>query len=625
MQMKSRHLSEQVIESTMHSITVHLGSKLRDAVLEPAVFSKLAHHPTWKKLISHRQTNSLNLSLQDGYLSWADVLGLQKCPRIGMQGNAGVMHSGSGHALRCRSLLAIPVVGGLLATSLFLPTKDFELSVSSNVDNREASTVKCLDQRGQNQSCMFQRVYLCMLRHDMPALYLLGDRYNQTGFSLQMWGAWPEVGGQTHVMVRSFSSLQELDEACPRSYNSASDSGNQSIPYSRGLHLLYAMWWHHNWVHATLDGLWPAYVALGKFKKHMKNFTSIVFMANHSPSERQELKPEMERALRLFASWGSDEPMKVFPSCNYEKHLCEAMPRLLLVEELIVGSGTQSEFTSGFTLRSSVSLQHSGRNYAGLLKPFVERYLLSHGIRQGALEGVVTVSGAGNRRFDASFLKKFQHSLSMCADIPGTRCRLEEFRGTWLQTLKALSATKVLVTGLGTAMFNAIWLPDGSVTVNLGDMSQEAPGTLRGFPTYGEEFILASHTGMQVLYNPLAWIISKPTAEQMFHLIQEGVSLVRKGFAIPTKHEDQFSIFGKIVLDLAAKDRNFAKEIESSRTGSCRTVYPSEIVYESQMGQACNLSWTLLRELKVSYQLREELNVSHACDCVVCAACGLRP
>ena len=528
--------------------------------------------------------------------------------------------------LRCQSWLAILVVLGLLATSVLLPAKK-ELDLSAwGVEKKGGSTVKCLDQRGQNQSCMFRRAYLCMLPdpigYDMPALYLLGERHNRTEFSLEMWGAWPQVGGQTHVMVRSFSTLQELVEACPDSSNSTSESGNRSIHYSAGLHLLYAVWWHHNWVHATLDGLWPAYVALGKFKKHRKNFTSVVFMASHSPEERQERKPEMERALRLFGSWGFDKPMKVFPSCNYEKHLCETMPRLLFVEELIVGSGTQAEFTSSFTLPSSVSLQHSGRKYGGLLKPFVRRYLLSHGIHKRASD-VVRVSGLHNRRFHVQYWEKFQRSLSMCADIPAARCDLVKFDGTWLQTLQALSATRVLLTGLGTAMFNAIWLPDGSVTINLGGMSQEAPGTLRGFPTYGEEFILASHTGMQVLYNPLEWIMSEPSVEQMFYLIKQGVTLVRKGFKIPTRLEEKASIFVKIVFNLVEKDRNFAREIESSQTGSCRTTFPSEIVYESEMGKACNVNLTLLRELKRSYELRERLNVTHACDCVVCAACGL--
>ena len=467
------------------------------------------------------------------------------------------------------------------------------------------SKVRCVDQKDHNQSCIFQNAYLC-IQNFMPSVFLLTNE-SFPEIQVSMWGPWAHVPGQMGVDVHRFATLAELDEACP---------GNTSRQAKRGLHVLYSVYWHHNWVHATLDGLYPAYVALAKFHRHMENFTSILHLPSKEPYPQ---KPPMELALRLFGNWGGGGKLMAFPGCHGD---CDKVDRLTFLDELIVGVGNSAEMTSTFWLPSSLSFQYWAQG--GVLRPFVDRYLSSQGALAVPSSDRVKVLCVSNRRFGPSYWKMLRGSLSRCSEMHKVDCDVLDFDLglTWKDILRTLSSSKVFVSGLGTALFNAIFLPSGSVTLNLGGMSQDAPGTAAGLPQYGEEFILASHSGMRVLYMPLLWIPA-PTEEQTFQLISESVHMVRKGFEMPTKFQDNYSILGRILWDLAQIDLDFKALLSNGqKSGACRTTFPSEIVYESERGTACNVNWPQLRKLKVDYKLREKLNITQDCgDCVVCTAC----
>ena len=448
------------------------------------------------------------------------------------------------------------------------------------------------------------------MQNSVPSVFLLTNE-SVPEIQVSMWGPWAHVPGQMGIAVRRFPKLAELDEACP---------GNTSRQSKQGLHVLYSVYWHHNWVHATLDGLYPAYVTLAKFHRHRENFTSILHLPSMDPSPQ---KPIMELALRLFGNWGGAGKLMAFPTCHGD---CEKVDRLTFLEELIVGVGNSAEMTSTFSLPSSLSFQYWAQG--GVLRPFVNRYLSSQAALTVPSSDRVKVLCVGNRRFGPPYWKMLRGSLARCSELLRVDCDVLDFDLglTWKEILQRLSSSKVFVSGLGTALFNAIFLPSGSVTLNLGGMSQDAPGTAAGLPQYGEEFILASHSGMRVVYMPLLWIPA-PTEEQTFGLISESVDMVRRGFETPTKFQDNYSILGRIVWDLAQIDRNFqALLLNGQKSGACRTTFPSEIVYESKMGKACNVNSEQLRKLKVDYRLREKLNITQDCgDCVVCTACKKPP
>ena len=129
-------------------------------------------------------------------------------------------------------------------------------------------------------------------------------------------------------------------------------------------------------------------------------------------------------------------------------------------------------------------------------------------------------------------------------------------------------------------------------------MKQDAPVMLRGFPQYGEEFILASHRGIKVLYLPLQTVQLNPTAPQLQSQIQEAARLNSAGFEIPTKLEESYLILGRIVHKLEQTNTISATSLygddhhdrNSRDKRKCVATYPSEIVYELKISkETCNI------------------------------------
>ena len=163
-----------------------------------------------------------------------------------------------------------------------------------------------------------------------------------------------------------------------------------------------------------------------------------------------------------------------------------------------------------------------------------------------------------------------------------------------------LQPPDILFSGLGTgtALFNAIWLLEGSAVINLGGMKQDASGMLRGFPQYGEEFSLAWHRGIKVLYLLLQMVQLNPTAQQLQSQIQEAVRLICAGFEFPTKLEESYSILGRTVHELEQTTTISATSLygddhhdrNSRDKRKCVATFPSEIVYELKISkETCNI------------------------------------
>jgi hypothetical protein len=234
----------------------------------------------------------------------------------------------------------------------------------------------------------------------------------------------------------------------------------------------------------------------------------------------------------------------------------------------------------------------------------------------------------------------------------------------WGAQLQLLRDADVMVSGIGTALFYSLLLPDGAVTVNLGwnrprdawqgvyDMDGRLAGGPPELPSYGEEFLGMSNRRARMLYLPLKQVRKGASTADLSMLLSEAEELVRNGFEIPiSSPEDNLGVFGKIILDLERRSESSFRGLNGlpQRDGdefnvqeeiACHTravgqSSATDLVYEQALVdklptihqnqsilEPCHIDVELLRELKLEHKLPEELGLTATCECVVCEDCG---
>lgn len=478
------------------------------------------------------------------------------------------------------------------------------------------SKIECKDTPGYNQTCLIRNAYLKPEGGDkVTVLVLAGEELPPV--LLQSMGV-PEV--PCGLDVRRFLTLDALNAAA-----------TQLKPrHEVGLSLLFGASWHHNWVHAIFDSLYPAFVGLAKFGRHEEAFLPVVRLPDQTDgldcrdrrTQVARLDCAMEEAYRLFGSLGNAEGRLVKrrhssfiyfeehyggvemeqrllqPSGNATDeavaeihnvlewiHNLSALPHNFIREdsewlrfdELVVGSGHAGEYTSSSSLPGSQSFSLPGQQSADVLVSFRERLYQAHGIvppprRSHSAEGrdpkaALKVIITDNERHPEELLTSLEETADLFnrrkAVYPGIDSHLNVSGVNWTsmqpwgEQLKVLKDVDILVSGIGSALFYSLLLPDGAVTLNLGFNRPfgawgGGKGTAGpGVPSYGEEFLGMSNRRTRMFYVPLAQVRRVPHTSELRSLVAQAEIAVRGGFKIPlASPEDNLSVFGRIVLDL---------------------------------------------------------------------------
>jgi hypothetical protein len=255
----------------------------------------------------------------------------------------------------------------------------------------------------------------------------------------------------------------------------------------------------------------------------------------------------------------------------------------------------------------------------------------------------------GRRKTDDSFKDDVKRYGSMSVAF----LAWEEFQ-PWEVQLKILRNTDVLVSGIGTALFYHLLLPDGSATINLGWNRPEKawggpPGGPTpnsgppGIPTYGEEFLGMSNRRAKMIYMPLDQLARGPKASEIGRLLKKAEATIRGDFEIPVASpEENLGIYGKILaeverrswtsylglrgIDSAGNLLQVPEEIGCHTRASGQSAASDAVLEQSILQNVtlkCGVNVEMLRKVKAEYRLHEFYGTSHKCDCVACEKCGV--
>mmetsp|Transcript_159972 Transcript_159972/g.513265 ORF Transcript_159972/g.513265 Transcript_159972/m.513265 type:complete len:566 (+) Transcript_159972:104-1801(+) len=497
-------------------------------------------------------------------------------------------------------------------------------------EQSQGTEVACKDRPGFNQTCLFRRILVSPQRE---LIVLAVGNVVVPDIRLVIWGGPLPVNEKT--VIQRFDNESHL-----QSYLNALKPERHS-----GLVLWFGEYYHNNWAHAIWDSLYPAFVALAKFGRHADRFLPFLDIRDRNwnmtcsspPSPSDPMACAMEDAFRLFASLGDPAGQTV------KVHEVTKAGRWTFFDELLVGSGHVGQYSSILELPASLSFPYLPAD-PSILRRFVDRLFTTQGLEPpktrsrsdaGRPEGsTIRVAITKNKRFS----KELNEALLSTARItnvtqPGVIMDMVDW-GTLRPFRKQLEFVRdvdIHVSSIGTALFFSLLMPDGAVTVNLGDLRFRKDGGI--VPDYGEEFLGASSRMARQLFVPLSTIRTGVNTGDIMTLVREAVEMIRGGFTAATFHiEDNLSEFGKIIFSLLQRSDATRRALEGlSSDGkwgfkdnfNCPHRFPSALVLEQPADKMvhCRMNTKILRELKRDAGLQEILGYPDGCDCVVCDAC----
>jgi len=510
------------------------------------------------------------------------------------------------------------------------------------------STVECRDMPGYNQTCLFRNAYFSPVS---GITLLMREGRPIPNIKVSSWGG-PEPG--MPVQVKFFSLLEEsafMESGVQVQRFSGDEALRQEVEQHHpqtipGLSVFFTVQWHQNWAHAMWDGLYPAFVALTKFKRHQQIFTPILEISEQTKG--LNCKDPSVQALRMDCSM--EETFRIFGSLGDDAG--KALKRIEMTrqgvwmkfDELIIGSGHAGEYSSMLHLPGSQPEPHLPPG-TDALQLFVDRLYVSHGLASPVvrtssnqnrpsdqpLRAIIT----NNKRFTPSMIQEFKELGKDAVFVDWAQVQ------PFSQQLRLLRHVDIMVSGTGTALFYTLLLPPGSVVVNIGTVDSS------GLPGYGEEILAASNRRVKTVYMPLRRVKQGFNSEDVRILLDPAASQIKSGFPVPVPNSHaSLSVFGQIVIELTTKSAQTQQGLLGLRTGvsSARSATEfschqrptgqtslSDLVYEQinvegiNLTSACNLDVPLLRELKLKYNLTALTGFEKSCECVVCSVCGTPP
>lgn len=182
--------------------------------------------------------------------------------------------------------------------------------------------------------------------------------------------------------------------------------------------------------------------------------------------------------------------------------------------------------------------------------------------------------------------------------------------------LRLVRKMDIHVSGPGTGQMYQTFLPDGSVTINLGGVSvmKDANKTIK-YAQFMEQYLAAGAPYMKGLYYPINERINGIKKKRVVELIEKAAQLIMDAFSIPVVPSDNLAPDGQLFTEMCEKDKDFCASFTDRRVDRevrCMDSWVEIFVHENHVWSVggaieqgknvtCPFNRTLLHELRVKY------------------------
>ena len=414
--------------------------------------------------------------------------------------------------------------------------------------------------------------------------------------------------------------------------------------------------WHFNIGHALFDGLYPAYMSLTLFPpRHLQPFRSLIDLDNNTCSDCWS-----EDVTRHFSGLGLMKE-RVLKGLSTQ--------RWYVFDELIMGNGDmgqrciQPNYQLGGGVDGDGSRLFRDRMYQrhGLLLPVVRQ---SHSAEHRRLTTPLKAYVIDNKRFSVKditeinaavdeinnyTIKRANYSIKYLKTLPwplihvvylnyrDVKAQISNYdrfnitetssgehsqnllENDFVAQLKLLRDMDIHITGPGTAQMYQTFLPDGSVTINLGRLrkiSSQNRSIL--YPSFMEQYMTAGTPYIQGFYYPINKRKLGLQRYELVKLIREAGKRIMDGFRIPVDPHNNLAADGQLFKEMCATDQEFCQSVTSrdlDRETACLNFWAEDMVHgleqwsaegsqQSVNGTRCPLNRTLLATLKQKYDIQ---------------------
>ncbi|CAF0922650.1 unnamed protein product [Rotaria sp. Silwood1] len=421
-----------------------------------------------------------------------------------------------------------------------------------------------------------------------------------------------------------------------------------------GVTVFFGQPWHHNIGHALFDGLYPAYVALTRFPpRHLQPF---------------RLLASIERCEECW----SEDIYSRFAGLGIIKHYILnsiSTGRWFVFDELVMGSGTMCQRCTQPNLQLPGGVEMNGTRL------FRDRMYAQHGViapiplrksnERRSPNDILYAYVIDNKRFSEADKNEIKsaidelnnytishqnksitntsklvwplinvtyvyydkvkvrndtsphfNSTRFDARIPTYELKENNF----MAQLRLLRTMDIHITGPGTGQMYQTFLPDGTVSINLGGLLPWAQEQSRkAYASFLEQYMTSGTPYIKGLYYPINERRNGIHRSELVKLIRNAAKLIIDGFEIPVNPTENLAPDGQLFVELCEKDHYFCQYATSRQSNihfNCLELWVEDLVHEHRQWQiggfmdgATNISCPFNHSLL--YELRQKYGIDH--------------
>ena len=501
--------------------------------------------------------------------------------------------------------------------------------LSGTVNESLETTVECTGPL-YNQSCLYKNLYymnntFMVLTIKGKTLPILTVRPNYHPY----WDLTPTI-----LEFASYEKIQKFVQNIARPMKVAN------------LTVYFHELWYFNIGHMLFDGLYPAYLAVIRFApKHLHLFRLLVNLATYG--DRWTLD-----VCNRFSGLGIMR-LDVLNNISTKKWF--------VFENIIMGSGNMcqrciqpnAQLPGGIEMNGSrlfrdrmykkhglsppVSRRRHSAQYRDFKKPFIvyiidnkrftnddrkEIYDAMNQLNAYTALRITEITDNANAikkpLINITFLNysriltKTRTSRHFSYGSVKNKSRESRFKAQ----LRILRSMDIHVTGPGTGQMYQTFLPDGSVTINLGGIeSYNQSNKTVIYTSFMEQYMTAGTPYIKGLYYPINKRPKGLQKSEIIKLIEQAAVLISDGFTIPVNPRNNLAPDGQLFQDMCVKDEKFCTLVtkrSTDRPFPCLDLWFERLTHETAQWSSegfiyesknisCAFNHTLLHELRTKY------------------------
>ncbi|CAG9466192.1 unnamed protein product [Pedinophyceae sp. YPF-701] len=241
---------------------------------------------------------------------------------------------------------------------------------------------------------------------------------------------------------------------------------------------------------------------------------------------------DVGKAIKAIAIGGEFLPLCAIP----ERHPGE----VLLFEDVVAGSGERAQRA----VYPEAAI-YEGRD--GVMEHFRDRLFQGFGVQLKKRQkgDVVKALVISNKRYSPEEIAEIQAAI---AELDGK----DNFSVQWIEwpqypglprQFELLSDADIYLSGPGTGLLNHMYMREGSVLVNVGEIRSRLNNR---FPSFIEQYIAEGTPYQRALYYPSNKRMHGIKGEEISKLLLQAKGIVEQGFKVPVPPLENLSVEGKI-------------------------------------------------------------------------------